>query len=117
MRLLITGSSGIIGTRLFERHIEHDYRVTGVDLSENRWSSQLNERTIRADLLRVEEFKKLSMNAELTAHLATKARLCSILKSPQALENRVMTLNTLEFARKNKRACALRTQRCKLSIK
>ena len=35
MKILITGSSGTIGTRLFEKLLENNYEVVGFDKKEN----------------------------------------------------------------------------------
>ena len=100
-KILITGSSGTIGTRLFEKLLEQGYGVVGFDKKRNRWDSELNKRTIRGDLLRDSDLKKLPKNIDLIIHLAASARVYnSVLNPILALENIAMTNRILEFARK-----------------
>jgi UDP-glucose 4-epimerase len=101
MNILLTGSSGTIGTRLFEKLILLDHRVVGVDKKENTWNPSLKRRTIRADLLNPSNFKKLPRDNDLIIHFAANARVYELVKNPLlAFENIVMTSNILEFARK-----------------
>ncbi|MCF7794891.1 NAD-dependent epimerase/dehydratase family protein, partial [Patescibacteria group bacterium] len=37
-KIMVTGSSGTIGTRLCEKLLENDYEVVGVDYVKNKWS-------------------------------------------------------------------------------
>lgn len=99
--ILITGSSGTIGTRLFEKLLEHGLEVVGFDKKQNQWGSELNKRTIKGNLLREHDLKKLPKNIDLIIHLAATARVYnSVLKPSLALENIVMTHSILEFARR-----------------
>jgi nucleoside-diphosphate-sugar epimerase len=59
--ILITGSSGMIGTSLAKRLLNAGYDVTGVDVEPNRWSDAVDERTITTDLLElVRKYHKMS---------------------------------------------------------
>lgn len=99
--ILITGSSGTIGTRLFEKLLEQDYEVIGFDKKQNNWHPELNQRTIKGDLLREHDLKKLPKNIDLIIHLAANARVHnSVLNPIIALENIEITHRILEFARK-----------------
>lgn len=99
--ILITGSSGTIGTRLFEKLLEQDYKVIGFDKKQNQWDSELNKLTIKGDLLQEKDLKKIPKNIDLIIHLAANARVYnSVLNPILALENMVMTYHILEFARK-----------------
>lgn len=101
--ILITGSSGTIGTRLFEKLLENNYKVVGFDKKENKWQESLNKMTIRGDLLKKEDIGKIPKNIDLIIHLAANARVYDLVLEPDlALENVVSTYNILEFARKSK---------------
>lgn len=100
-KILITGSSGTIGTRLFEKLLEQGYEVIGFDKKQNNWYSELSKRTIKGDLLQESDFKKIPKNIDLIIHLAANARVYnSVLNPILALENMIMTYHILEFARK-----------------
>lgn len=102
-KILITGSSGTIGTRLFEVLLEKNYAVVGFDRKANKWSGALNKMTIRGDLLKKADLKKISPGFDLIIHLAANARVYDLVLEPDlALENIVSTYNILEFSRKNK---------------
>jgi len=42
MKILLTGSSGAIGTRLFETLLKHNYEVVGDDIRQNKWNFRIN---------------------------------------------------------------------------
>ena len=50
MKILVTGSSGTIGTRLCERLLDAGHDVTGADWEPNKWQPHIDERTVRVDL-------------------------------------------------------------------
>jgi len=103
MRIMLTGSSGTIGTRLFEKLLQLDYDVIGLDRKENEWNKSLNKRTVRIDLLKQSDLIKLPKDIDLIIHLAANARVYNLVTNPElALENIVTAFNVLEFARKNK---------------
>jgi len=102
-KILITGSSGMIGTRLFENLLGQGFDVVGFDKRPNTWSFEFNKRTIKGNLTRQGDIQKLSGGIDLIIHLAANARVYDLVVNPDlALENIVSTYNTLEFARKNK---------------
>lgn len=102
MRILLTGSSGMIGTSLFEKLLEMDYDVIGVDRKNNKWGPSLNEKTINADLLNQKELDNIPKDVDMIIHLAANARVYELIKNPYlAMENIITTFNILEFARKN----------------
>lgn len=102
-KILITGSSGTIGTRLFEKLLERGFKVIGFDKKPNKWRKKLNNLTIIGDLLNKEDIKKLSADFDLIVHLAANARVYDLVIKPDlALENMISSYNILEFARKNK---------------
>jgi UDP-glucose 4-epimerase len=102
MKVLITGSSGTIGTRLSERLLEQGYEVFGFDKKLNKWHSSLNKLTIIGDLLKKEDIKRIPAGIDMIVHLAANARVYDLVVEPDlALDNIVTTYNVLEFARKN----------------
>jgi nucleoside-diphosphate-sugar epimerase len=102
MRILVTGSSGTIGTRLCERLLADGHDVRGVDWVPNKWQPAVQTITTIADLRHAQELKKIGTDAEIIVHLAAHARVYELVEHPdRALENFVTLFNTLEFARQN----------------
>ncbi|MFH2110839.1 MAG: NAD-dependent epimerase/dehydratase family protein [Candidatus Bathyarchaeota archaeon] len=100
---MLTGSSGMIGTRLFEKLLQLDHDVIGIDRKQNKWNKSLNKRTSKIDLLKQSDSIKLPDDIDFIIHLAANARVYELVQKPElALENMVTTFNVLEFARKNK---------------
>jgi len=101
-KILITGSSGMIGTRLFEKLLADGHRVVGFDRNPNKWQPGLNKDTIIGDLLKKEDIQKIPSDFDLIVHLAANARVYDLVVAPElALENIVSTYNILDFARRN----------------
>ena len=102
-KILLTGSSGTIGTRLFEKLLEQGYDVVGFDRKLNQWNQRLNKFTIKGDLLKENDIKKLSSDFDLIIHFAANARVYDLVVNPDlALENIIATYNILKFAKQNK---------------
>ena len=99
-RILVTGSSGTIGTALCEALIKSGYDVVGVDRRKNIWSPAVQKRTVMLDLLKPAQFKKLPAHLDMVIHLAAHARVYNLVKEPRlALENIETAYNVLEWAR------------------
>lgn len=103
-KILVTGSSGTIGTRLCQKLLENGYEFIGVDWKKNKWDKEIEKRTIHLDLRNKNlVFKKLPKNIDLIIHLAANARVYNLVLDPNlALDNIITTFNILEFARLNK---------------
>lgn len=102
-KILLTGSSGTIGTRLFEKLLEKGYQVIGFDRNPNKWHSHLDKLTIKGDLLKREDINNLPNDFDLIIHFAANARVYNLVLNPDlALENIITTYNVLNFALKNK---------------
>ncbi len=100
--ILITGSSGTIGTRLAEKLLEKGHQITGIDRQPNKWQPSVQEKTIVSDLLHPETFNKIPDNIDLIVHLAANARVYDLVQEPRlALENFQTTFNVLEYARQH----------------
>jgi len=98
MKILVTGSSGTIGTELMQKLLDKGFDVSGIDIANNKWSRALDARTIIRDLR--EKFD-LDDSFDLVIHLAANARVHKLVKNPDlARDNILMTYNVLEFMRK-----------------
>jgi len=102
MKILVTGSSGTIGTRLCERLLADGHQVVGADWVENKWQPSVQAVTVNADLRDRKQVEKLPTDVEAIIHLAANARVHDLVIDPdRALDNVTDTYNMLEFARKN----------------
>jgi len=98
--ILVTGSSGAIGTELSRQLIDRGYCVTGVDWEPNRWSDRINERTINLDLRDDALSERFPTDVDLIVHLAANARVYKLIEDPgKARDNFLTTFNVLEYAR------------------
>lgn len=104
MRILITGSSGQIGTNLALRLIDQGHSVFGVDKRLNTWTDRF--RYILQDLttpypphergIGGVEYPKV----DVVVHLAAHAKVHELVRLPhRAMENITMTYNVLEYCR------------------
>ena len=108
MRILITGSSGQIGTNLALKLLDHGHSVFGIDIRPNPWSSQIE--TLLQDLsVAYTDFDegigyiKYPGKFDLVVHLAAHAKVHELVEQPdRALKNVNMTFNVLEFCRQNR---------------
>ncbi|MSR86788.1 NAD-dependent epimerase/dehydratase family protein [Candidatus Peribacteria bacterium] len=102
MKILVTGSSGTIGTRLCETLLQRSYDVMGVDWTKNKWQPAVNSITTLVDLR--DEGATQNINADgvdVIVHLAANARVYDLVGDPaRARDNIITTFNVLEFARK-----------------
>ena len=104
MRVLITGSSGQIGTNLGLRLQQSGHEVFGIDKRQNPWTSAFP--TLLQDLaghypafpggIGGVEYPPV----DAVVHLAAHAKVHQLVAEPhRALENAVMTFNVLEYCR------------------
>jgi UDP-glucose 4-epimerase len=106
-KILVTGSSGMIGTALCEKFLELGIDFIGVDKVKNSWNDKVNQKTFIADLTDESQIKNLNMylcetEIDMIIHLAANARVFDlIIDTNKAVENVIMTNNTYEIARKN----------------
>lgn len=107
MRVLITGSSGQIGTNLALHLLERGHAVFGVDVRPNPWTTAIP--TLLQDLSApFADFRgglghvPYPPNLDVVVHFAAHAKVHDLVQQPsRALENVVMTFNVLEFCRHN----------------
>ena len=104
MRILITGSSGQIGTNLALRLIDEGHTVFGVDKRVNTWTDRF--RYILQDLSsNYPPYEKGIGGVEyppvdIVVHLAAHAKVHELVRHPhRAMENITMTYNVLEYCR------------------
>jgi UDP-glucuronate 4-epimerase len=108
MRILITGSSGQIGTNLALRLMDAGHFVYGIDIRPNPWTDKLP--TLLQDLsipYQTHEngigYIEYPKDLDVVVHFAAHAKVHELVVSPyRALENVIMTYNVLEFCRQNK---------------
>ncbi len=102
MRILVTGASGTIGTRLCESLLSAGHGVVGVDRVPNKWQPSVQAVTTVTDLLFPQAMDKLPKDVDAVVHLAANARVYELVEDPpRALENFVTLFHALEFCRKN----------------
>lgn len=102
MKILITGSSGTIGTRLMERFLEAGHDVIGLDYVRNIWNKSLNERTLDVDLRDMDAvLASVPEGIEIVIHLAANARVYDLVLEPDLARDNMLTVyNALELARR-----------------
>ncbi len=102
-KIVVTGSSGTIGTRLCETLLEKGYDVVGVDRVPNKWSKAVSRITVVGNLLKSKTFDDIPRDAHLFMHLAANVRIYNSVLDPElARENIQTTFNSLEFCRNNR---------------
>ncbi len=99
-RILVTGSSGTIGTALCETLLGSGFDVTGADIKPNKWNPEVQKRTINIDLRQDNLAARLPGDMDMVIHLAANARVYNLVVQPSlALDNILMVYNVLEYAR------------------
>ena len=101
MKILVTGSSGTIGTRLCEVLLQRSYDVRGVDWVKNKWQPAVDAITTLTDLRDWDAVSTMDgTDIDIIVHLAANARVYELVQDPaRARDNMVSTFNVLEFAR------------------
>lgn len=106
MHILITGSSGQIGTNLGLRLLDAGHQVFGVDKRINPWTERIP--TLLQDLSA--PYRDFAggvgsvpyPRANLVVHLAANAKVHELVQFPhRAMENIALTFNVLEYCRHN----------------
>ena len=108
MRVLITGSSGQIGSNLGLHLLALGHEVFGVDIRPNRWTTRIP--TLLQDLAQpTTRFaggigdNDWPQALDLVVHLAAHAKVHELVEQPlRALDNIAITFNVLEFCRQNR---------------
>jgi nucleoside-diphosphate-sugar epimerase len=106
MHILITGSSGQIGTNLALRLLDAEDLVSGVDRRVNTWTNRIT--TLLQDL--AAPYRDFTggiggvpyPRCDLVVHLAANAKVHELVQHPhRAMENIALTFNVLEYCRHN----------------
>ena len=108
MRVLITGSSGQIGTNLALALQERGHEAFGVDKRPNTWTDKFPY--ILQDLSgRFLNFRggigevSYPSHIDIVVHFAANAKVNELVDKPhRALDNTIITFNVLEYCRENK---------------
>lgn len=99
--VVLTGSSGTIGTAIGERLLSKGIDVVGVDREQNPWSDRLDAKTKIVDLRNPESFDELPDDPGIILHFAANSRVHDSVDHPAyAKENIDVTYNLLEYARR-----------------
>ena len=102
MRVLITGSSGQIGTNLGLALLARGDQVFGIDKRPNAWTREIPSTIADLSTLTSGEFP-VSGKFDAVIHLAAHAKVFELVEQPsRALENVAMTFAALEYCRKTK---------------
>jgi len=101
MKVMVTGSSGTIGTRLVQKLKEAGHNVICVDWNPNKWDEDIDLYTHNIDLRERRSVMKLP-EADMVIHLAANARVYDLVVEPDlARDNFLTTYNILEWCRLN----------------
>jgi UDP-glucose 4-epimerase len=101
MKILVTGSSGTIGTRLCETLLQRSYDVQGIDWVKNKWQPAVEAITTLVDMRDSDAVSKIDCSGvDAIVHLAANARVYELVEDPaRARDNMFTTFNALELAR------------------
>jgi UDP-glucose 4-epimerase len=106
MHILITGSSGQIGTNLALRLLDAGHTVFGIDKRLNSWTDRVT--TLLQDL--AAPYRDFAggiggvpyPRPDIVVHLAANAKVHELVQQPhRAMENIALTFNILEYCRHN----------------
>jgi UDP-glucose 4-epimerase len=99
MRVIITGSSGLIGTSLGLRLMTDGIEVVGIDRLPNPWTDRI--RTRLEDLCATGELDTTPWgDADVVVHLAARAKVHESVEHPSnALQNYTVTHRVLDYCR------------------
>ncbi len=101
MKVLITGSSGQIGTNLALRLMDRGDEVVGIDRRRNAWTDRI--RTLPIDLNQASAGDLPSEKFDVIVHLAAYAKVFELVEHPdRAMENVRMCFATLDYARRTR---------------
>jgi UDP-glucuronate 4-epimerase len=101
MRVLITGSSGQIGTNLGLALLERGDEVIGLDLRPNTWTDRIPTTRCNLDSVPAGQLP-VSGRFDVVLHLAAHAKVFELVEQPhRAMENVEMLFRVLEYCRQH----------------
>ncbi|MBI4717947.1 MAG: NAD-dependent epimerase/dehydratase family protein [Planctomycetes bacterium] len=102
MNILITGSSGQIGTNLGLACLDRGDHVVGIDRRHNTWTDRIE--TIQLDLTRTPaDALPPGQRFDVVVHLAANAKVFELVEHPErAMDNITMLFNVLNYCRINR---------------
>lgn len=102
MNLLITGSSGQIGTNTALALIERGDRVVGIDKRDNAWTDKIETVSLDLTTAPFDEYPD-GNQFDCVLHLAANAKVFELVEHPRrAMDNITMAFNVLDYCRRNK---------------
>lgn len=103
MKVLVTGSSGTVGTHLCETLLNKGHEVIGADWRPNKWSKKIDALTLSVDLRdKAKVLEVLPKDPDIVVHLAANARVHNLVVDPSLARDNFETLfNTLEYVRES----------------
>ncbi|MCK6456652.1 MAG: NAD(P)-dependent oxidoreductase [Phycisphaerae bacterium] len=100
MKVLITGSSGQIGTNLGLALMARGDAVEGIDIRPNPWTKEIPTRTLDLARARPDDLDALG-TCDVIVHLAAHAKVFELVEHPdRALQNVQMLFSALDLARR-----------------
>jgi UDP-glucose 4-epimerase len=100
MNVLVTGSSGQIGTNLALALLERGDRVLGIDCRTNTWTDHIE--TLNMDLAAATPDELPAGRFDVVVHLAAHAKVFELVEHPErAMANIQMLFNVLEYCRRS----------------
>lgn len=101
MKILITGSSGQIGTNLALQLMQRGDTVVGIDKRPNTWTGKIE--THIADLTTQDPFTVTGgARFDLVVHLAANAKVHELVEHPErAMDNISMSFSVIDYCRRN----------------
>jgi len=101
--ILLTGSSGTVGTALVQKLLNKGYDVIPLDIKHSLWDQEIERKTVFHDLREPLITLRVGKKPDMIIHLAANARVHDLVLRPRlARDNFLMTFNLLEYARKEK---------------
>lgn len=100
MNILITGSSGQIGTNVALALLARGDRVVGIDKRANTWTEQIE--TIELDLVRAKPAELPEPKSfDMVLHFAANAKVFELVEHPgRAMDNITMLFTVLDYCRR-----------------
>ncbi len=100
MNILITGSSGQIGTNLGLALLDRGDHVDGIDRRPNAWTDRLTTQTLDLTTCKPEDLPS-DIAYDVVVHLAAHAKVFELVENPtRAMENIQMAFTVLEYCRR-----------------